>query len=123
MSWWQALNYGMAGVATGGFGVTDNSAGESGTGARMIIVLLMLLGTLLLLHAAGPGAALDHVLLEASSALGNAGLTTGITSTHLAWWGKLGVIVLMWMGRVEVVPLLVVLVAVAGGPRRWRRRS
>jgi trk system potassium uptake protein TrkH len=71
----------------------------------------VLAGTLLLLHAAGPGVALDHVVLEATSALGNVGLTTGITDPALHWSGKLGLIVVMWMGRLEIVPVLVLVAA------------
>jgi trk system potassium uptake protein TrkH len=73
--------------------------------------LAVLAGTLLLLHAADPGVALDHVVLEITSALGNVGLTTGITGPGLHWSGKLGLIVVMWLGRLEIVPILVLVAA------------
>jgi trk system potassium uptake protein TrkH len=81
--------------------------------AIMAVLWLMTIfaGTLLLLHAAGPEVALDHVVLEATSALSNVGLTTGITGPELHWTGKLGLIVMMWMGRLEIVPVLVLLTA------------
>jgi len=77
----------------------------------------VLAGTLLLLHAAGPGVALDHVVLEVTSALGNVGLTTGITGPELHWSGKLGLIVVMWMGRLEIVPVLVLVAALVMASR------
>ena len=46
-----------------------------------------------------------------NSALGNVGLTTGITDPGLHWSGKLGLIVIMWMGRLEIVPILVLVAA------------
>jgi trk system potassium uptake protein TrkH len=79
-------------------------------------------GTLLLLHAAGPGTALDHVVLEVTSALGNVGLTTGITGPGLHWSGKLGLIVVMWMGRLEIVPVLVLVAALVMASRHRAAR-
>ena len=83
--------------------------------AAVIMAVLWLVtifaGTVLLLHAAGPRVALDHVVLEATSALGNVGLSTGIAGPELHWTGKLGLIVMMWMGRLEIVPVLVLLTA------------
>lgn len=76
--------------------------------------LAALLGCLLLLHAVGPAAELDHVVLEVSSALGNVGLSTGIAGPDLPWFGKLGLIVVMWMGRLEILPILVLLAVLLG---------
>ena len=56
-----------------------------------------------------------------TSALGNVGLSSGITSPELHWSGKLGLIVLMWAGRLEIVPVLVLFAALIvrpGGNRR-----
>jgi len=82
----------------------------------------LLLGTLLLLHAAGPQARLAHVMLDTASALGNVGLSTGVASHELAWHGKLGLMMLMWLGRLEIIPVLVVVAALLRG-RLGQNRS
>jgi trk system potassium uptake protein TrkH len=69
--------------------------------------------------ALGGFPALDS-LFESASALGTVGLSTGVTSPELAGWAKLLLIVEMWAGRLEILPVLVVLYP---GTWRWRRRS
>ena len=65
------------------------------------------LATLLLLHFSGDRTSLNAVFFEVASALGNVGLSAGITHPELAWPGKLILILLMWMGRLEILPVLV----------------
>jgi trk system potassium uptake protein TrkH len=83
--------------------------------AASIMLLLwfasIFLGSLLLLHAAPPGVSLNAVMLEATSALSNVGLSAGITGPELSTAGKLGLMVLMWLGRLEIVPVLVLFTA------------
>jgi trk system potassium uptake protein TrkH len=47
------------------------------------------------------------VIFEAASAMGMSGLSVGIASPDLHGIGKLVLIVYMWMGRVEIIPVLV----------------
>jgi trk system potassium uptake protein TrkH len=47
------------------------------------------------------------VIFEAASAMGMSGLSVGIVSPDLHGIGKLVLIVFMWMGRVEIIPVLV----------------
>jgi trk system potassium uptake protein TrkH len=75
------------------------------------------LGTVLLLHAAGPQVSLHQAILEVSSALGNVGLTSGITTAELCWPGKLSLVLIMWMGRLEIVPVLVLVGVLITFPR------
>ena len=53
-----------------------------------------------------------NALFDAASALGNVGLTTGITSPELYFGAKLILIFLMWLGRLEIVPVLLCFFAV-----------
>jgi trk system potassium uptake protein TrkH len=84
---------------------------ESAAIMAVLWALAIFAGTVLLLHAVGPDAALHHVLLDATSALGNVGLSTGVADPALHWTGKAGLIVIMWMGRLEIVPVLVLITA------------
>ncbi|MEO1691688.1 MAG: TrkH family potassium uptake protein [Cyanobacteria bacterium J06631_6] len=44
MSWWEALNHGMTGIATGGFSVTQNSIGDYSAGVKLAVIVVMTLG-------------------------------------------------------------------------------
>lgn len=77
--------------------------------------LLLWVGTLLLLHWAPAEATMSDVLLEVASAQGNVGLSTGVTSSELPAAGKLVLIALMWAGRLEILPVAILLGA---GSRR-----
>lgn len=46
MPWWAAINHGMTGVSTGGFGITDNSIGDYGTLIKLGVLPIMLLGAI-----------------------------------------------------------------------------
>lgn len=52
---------------------------------------------------------ISDVIFEVSSALGAAGVSVGITGPSLHWFGKSLIIVLMWMGRLEIFPVLMLL--------------
>ena len=49
------------------------------------------------------------ILFETASALGAAGLSVGITGPSMHWLGKSLLILLMWMGRLEIIPVLMIL--------------
>ncbi|MBE9129831.1 TrkH family potassium uptake protein [Coleofasciculus sp. LEGE 07081] len=67
------------------------------------------LGVIVLLHVTLPQYSLSDIIFEAASALGSVGLSTGITHPNLSWMGKFMLIVLMWMGRLEIIPVLLLL--------------
>ena len=60
------------------------------------------------------GAGLSDALFEASSALGNAGLSSGLTASDMPTVRGYILCLGMWFGRLEVLPLLYLLV-----PRLW----
>ncbi len=64
------------------------------------------------------GFPLEKALFESASALGTVGLSIGVASPELVWWAKLVLILNMWAGRLEILPVLVAL-----HPGAWRRRA
>jgi trk system potassium uptake protein TrkH len=71
--------------------------------------VVTLTGGWLLLLVVLPGRAPLHLLFEAASALGSVGLTTGVTAATLPTAAKATLIALMWLGRLEIVSGLLLL--------------
>lgn len=46
MNWWEALNHGMTGIATGGFSVTEDSISNYGVGVKLAVIVVMTLGAI-----------------------------------------------------------------------------
>ena len=63
------------------------------------------------------GFGLDNALFEVSSALGTVGLSCGITSAAMPALLKGVLIVDMLLGRIEIIPLVVLFF-----PRTWVKR-
>lgn len=63
------------------------------------------------------GAPLGSALFEAASALGTVGLSVGVTSPDLEVWAKMVLALDMWVGRLEIVLVMVLLY-----PGVWRGR-
>ena len=66
------------------------------------------------------GFAPEDALFESASAMGTVGLSSGITNADLPTWVKLMLSLEMWAGRLEVLPVLVLLYP---GTWKLRRRS
>ncbi|WP_036482038.1 TrkH family potassium uptake protein [Myxosarcina sp. GI1] len=72
-------------------------------------MVFLAIGVLILSQLQLPQYTLSDTIFETASALGSVGLSTGITHPDLPWLGKLVLIVLMWMGRLEIIPVLLLL--------------
>jgi trk system potassium uptake protein TrkH len=81
----------------------------------MVVYLLLLLavGSTLVLAGFAP----QDAFFESASAIGTVGLSSGITDASLPTWIKLLLSLEMWAGRLEVLPVLVLLY-----PGTWKRR-
>ena len=71
-----------------------------------LYVLVLLLGTLVFMLGGQP---LVDSLFETGSALGNVGLSVGITGVTMPVHEKIVLILSMWVGRLEIIPVLVFL--------------
>ncbi len=69
-------------------------------------VVALLLSIYLLSNFVGPQYDLSLVVFSVSSALGNVGLYCGIVNPGLSDPGKIVIIVDMWIGRLEIIPVM-----------------
>jgi trk system potassium uptake protein TrkH len=75
----------------------------------LIIILWLLflfVGICVLSSVAGSQFQLGDVIFEVASAQGNVGLSTGITNAGMSCIGKVMLILNMWIGRLEIIPVL-----------------
>ena len=84
---------------------------EDATAIALLWLISIVVSVLILIPLVPAEYDLSDVLFEASSALGAAGLSVGITGPTLSWAGKSLLIFLMWMGRLEIIPVLMLLYA------------
>jgi trk system potassium uptake protein TrkH len=87
----------------------DEEKNSIGAEANLIIILwivFLLVGVGVLTLVGTPGYTLNEVIFEVVSAQSNVGLSTGITSTGLPYIGKVMLILNMWIGRLEIIPVL-----------------
>lgn len=92
--------------------ITETEANRRIETAAVLAVLWVTwigIGVFVLLNVVEPQYNLSHVIFESASALGSVGLSTGISTPTLSWIGKLVIILLMWMGRLEIIPVLLLL--------------
>ncbi len=96
------------------FRIGDSTVDESQVGQRLedasLITFLWLvflgLGVVVLLHSVPPDYTLSDVVFEVASAQGNVGLSVGITHPTMSLVSKLMLCFNMWIGRLEIIPVL-----------------
>ncbi|MBU7042355.1 MAG: TrkH family potassium uptake protein [Theionarchaea archaeon] len=69
-------------------------------------IVFLFLGIFVLLQTAPPHFTLGDVIFEVASAQGNVGLSTGITGPWMGGISKIALIFNMWIGRLEIIPVL-----------------
>jgi len=72
----------------------------------LLYLLFLLIGTLVLTLY---GYTMVNSLFEVASAQGNAGISCGITQYEMAFGPKIMLIINMWVGRLEIIPILSIL--------------
>ncbi|WP_299335441.1 potassium transporter TrkG [Haloplanus sp.] len=91
----------------------DRTAMEREFGEAAIVTILWLLflaaGSLVLVNVAGPDFGYADALFEVASAQGNVGLSTGITGPTMSPVVEAMFVLNMWVGRLEIIPVLVFL--------------
>jgi len=105
------------------FRIGDSTVEESQIGQRLedasLITFLWLiflgLGIVVLLHTASPEYTLSDVVFEVASAQGNVGLSVGITQPSMSLASKLMLCFSMWIGRLEIIPVLMLVRALFFG--------
>ncbi|MFW6181869.1 MAG: TrkH family potassium uptake protein [Spirochaetota bacterium] len=101
-------------LGAGGIRVTRNEAALAAAFFTLYLVIITV-STFALLWMEGTG--FGETLFEVASAQGTVGLSSGITAPGLRTASKLVLIVNMWLGRLEIIPVLVAL-----NPGVWARK-
>jgi trk system potassium uptake protein TrkH len=86
--------------------------------ANLIIILwivFLLLGVGVLSHVVAAQYTLSEIVFEVASAQSNVGLSTGIINAGLSCVGKVMLILNMWIGRLEIIPVLMLFRAFVKG--------
>ncbi|MBN2479708.1 MAG: TrkH family potassium uptake protein [Parachlamydiales bacterium] len=58
-----------------------------------------------------PGSRTLDVFFDVTSALSNVGLSTGVTSASMCTGSKIVLTIIMWLGRLEIIPMLVLVMS------------
>ena len=92
--------------------LTDTEASQEFEEAAIVAflwVLFLLLGIVVLLAVVPDSYTLENVVFEIASTQGNVGLSTGIVGPDMSPIAKGTLLFNMWIGRLEIIPVLVAL--------------
>jgi len=78
--------------------------------------VFLAVGAFVLMLTVDSGFTLENVLFEVASAQGNVGLSAGITGPDMPTAAKVVFLFNMWIGRLEIIPVLVLVRAIAYRP-------
>ena len=98
--------------------IDEGEVGQRLEDASLITFLWLIflgLGILILLHTVSPEHTLSDVVFEVASAQGNVGLSVGITQPTMSLASKLTLCFNMWIGRLEIIPVLMLVRAALRG--------
>jgi DNA integrity scanning protein DisA with diadenylate cyclase activity len=97
--------------------VIANTVAENEVRNNMLVIILYFLtvsvATVVVLHFSAIFFESTAVIFEIVSAMSNVGITTGFVSPEMPYVAKWVFILVMWAGRLEIVPVLVVLLELA----------
>jgi trk system potassium uptake protein TrkH len=89
----------------------DRETMEREFGEAAIVTLLwlvaLIIGSIVLVNVAGPAFGYADALFEVASAQGNVGLSSGITGPSMSPLAEGMFVINMWIGRLEIIPVLV----------------
>ena len=103
--------------------LTDTEANREFEEAAIIAflwVIFLAVGSFVLLAVVFPEFTLENVLFEVASAQGNVGLSSGITGAGMPTIAKVMFLFNMWIGRLEIIPVLVLLRVIFQGSDLYR---
>lgn len=89
--------------------ISEPEANRRVEAAAVLAILwlsVVVTGIFILQYLKLPTYDLVDVIFEVASATSGVGISTGITHPDLPWLGKLTLICLMWIGRLEIIPVL-----------------
>jgi len=102
----------------GGTSLDDAEATRRIIDAALIAALwlfFLAVGVVVLLHTVPKSFGLSDIIFEVASAQGNVGLSAGITGPQMALTAKLTLCFNMWIGRLEIIPVLLFLRSLFAG--------
>jgi len=98
--------------------IDESEVGQRLEDASLITFLWLILlgvGIVILLHTVSKEYTLSDVVFEVASAQGNVGLSVGITQPTMTLASKLTLCFNMWIGRLEIIPVLMLVRALFRG--------